>query len=296
MIPSGTSATKSLLFDSLTDAFKRPLPYEDYTARELWTDSHISGKMLELHLDPFSDSASRRHDFIDASVDWIRSRFNIQPGSRILDAGCGPGLYTTRLARHGACVTGIDFSVRSIEYAKKEMERLGLEIRYINDDYLTYRSDEKFDLIMMIMCDFTALSPPQRQNLLASFRTMLAPGGEILLDVYSYRYFDSYREGMTFGKNLMNQFWSEEEYYCFLGKYKYETEKLLLDKYTIITGSGTRHVYNWYQCFDENAIRREFALRGFTVTALYTSVAGEIYRGDTDGFAVTARCIPGNPE
>lgn len=39
-------------------------------------------------------------------------RFKGNP-TRILDLGCGPGLYTSRLARLGHCCVGIDFS----EYA-----------------------------------------------------------------------------------------------------------------------------------------------------------------------------------
>ena len=52
---------------------------------------------------------------IDRSVEWIASRFNIDRDSTIVDFGCGPGLYTPRLAKRGANVTGIDFSGRSIE-------------------------------------------------------------------------------------------------------------------------------------------------------------------------------------
>ena len=49
---------------------------------------------------------------------------------------------------------------------------------------------EQFDLIMMIMCDFTALSQERRKRLLSLFQSILKPGGSVLLDVYSYRFFE----------------------------------------------------------------------------------------------------------
>ena len=86
-------------------------------------------------------------------MEWIAERFGVGDGAKIADFGCGPGLYTTRLARKGADVTGIDFSMRSIEYARKTAREEGLTVRYVNEDYLEYETDERFDLVMMIMCD-----------------------------------------------------------------------------------------------------------------------------------------------
>jgi 2-polyprenyl-3-methyl-5-hydroxy-6-metoxy-1,4-benzoquinol methylase len=48
--------------------------------------------------------------FIDPSVKWILSNFGINNKTNVINFGCGPGLYTTRLAEQGAKVTGIDFS------------------------------------------------------------------------------------------------------------------------------------------------------------------------------------------
>ena len=58
-----------------------------------------------------------RIEFINRSVEWIAAAFNIGTDSKIADFGCGPGLYTERLAKCGANVTVIYVSIRSIEYA-----------------------------------------------------------------------------------------------------------------------------------------------------------------------------------
>ena len=79
--------------------------------------------MLKCHLDETLDVSSRNTAFIDRSVDWIASRFDIGAGKRIADFGCGPGLYAARLARRHATVTGIDFSKRSIRHARETAAR-----------------------------------------------------------------------------------------------------------------------------------------------------------------------------
>ena len=55
----------------------RPLPFEFYTAEELWTDEYTSKKMLEYHLNDSIDLSSRNIEFIERSVDWIVSYFGL---------------------------------------------------------------------------------------------------------------------------------------------------------------------------------------------------------------------------
>jgi len=40
-------------------------------------------------------------------------------GKRVLDAGCGPGVYSEWLLKHGANVVAVDVSPRMVEHAKK---------------------------------------------------------------------------------------------------------------------------------------------------------------------------------
>ena len=140
------------MFDQLEQINARPRPFEFYTAAELWTDAHTSEQMLAYHLNPDIDVSSRRAAFVDRSVEWIASRFDVGSGTKVADFGCGPGLYTTRLARKRAATTGIDFSTRSIDYARDVAEREGLTVRYEHADYLEFETDARFDLILMIMC------------------------------------------------------------------------------------------------------------------------------------------------
>jgi len=274
------------VFEELERINTRPKPFEFYTASDLWTDEHTSKQMLTFHLNKDIDVSSRKVEFIDRSVEWISSRFNVRVGMKIADFGCGPGLYTTRLAQRQADVTGIDFSKRSIQYAQEVATREKLSIHYVNQNYLEFETDDRFHLLLMIMCDFCALNPIQRKKMLSKFHTILEPGGSVLLDVYSLKTFEQREETATYETNLLNGFWSLNKYYGFLNTFKYEEEKVVLDKYTIIEEAHTRTVYNWLQCFSPEALAREFVECGFTVEELYSDVAGSPFDAEAKEFAV----------
>jgi 2-polyprenyl-3-methyl-5-hydroxy-6-metoxy-1,4-benzoquinol methylase len=276
------------LFEFLCEVTRRPEPFAEYTARELWTDAHISQKMLAFHLDPTVDAASRNHGFLDRSAEWIVSHFGLSPGSKVADFGCGPGLYAQRLARKGVDVTGIDFSANSLRYARDEAVRERLQIEYVQADYLDFQTERGFDLIIMIMCDFCALSPEQRHVLLRTFRSLLAPNGTILFDVYSPAMFDTREESSTYAPNLMDGFWSSEPYFGFLNTFKYERERVLLDKYTIVERERIRRIFNWLQCFSAASLDSELTGCGLQVVERLGDVAGSPYSPSATEFAVVA--------
>lgn len=279
------------IFDLLEDISDRPPPFEFYTAGDLWTGEHTSKQMLSYHLNEDIDVSSRNAKFIDRSVEWITSRFKVGRGMRIADFGCGPGLYTTRLARKKAEVTGIDFSKRSLSYAREVAAKIKLNIRYEKQNYLEFETDERFDLILMIMCDFCALSPSQRKNLLSKFCAILNPGGSVLLDVYSLKAFDQREEIAVYETNLLNGFWSPNKYYGFLNVFKYDQVKVILDKYTIIEADQIRTCYNWLQYFSPDSLKREFKECGLKVEELYADVAGSPYNSESTEFAVVAGAV-----
>jgi len=277
------------MFEELEKINSRPKPFEFYTAGDLWTDEHTSKKMLSFHLNEDIDISSRRGEFIDRSVDWIVSRFHVGDGTAIADFGCGPGLYTSRLARRGADVTGIDFSQRSIEYARKIVSREQLKVHYENQNYLDYESEKRFDLVLMIFCDFCALSPVQRQRMLDKFYGILKPGGSVLLDVYSLSAFQKRQETTVYEQNLLDGFWSPNRYYGFLNTFKYDKEQVILDKYTIVESDRVRIIYNWLQYLKPQGLVKEFEGSGFRAEELYSDVAGAAFKEQADEFAVVAR-------
>jgi SAM-dependent methyltransferase len=277
------------VFDKLEEINSRPAPFQFYTADELWTDEYTSMKMLEYHMNENIDLSSRNKDFIDRSVKWIISHFGIDTNTSIADFGCGPGLYTTPFAENNADVTGIDFSARSIQYARKIADQKGLDINYYQHNYLEFETEKQFDLITMIFCDFCALSPLQRKILLAKFHTLLKTGGSVLLDVHSLNTFNSKDEIATYERNQLDNFWSPENYYGFLNVFKYDKEKVTLDKYTIIEEARTRIIYNWLQYFSQDSLREEFEENGFEAEEFYSDVAGSSFSPESPDIAIIAR-------
>lgn len=277
------------MFEELERINERPEPFESYTASDLWTDEHTSAQMLSFHLNEAIDVSSRNAEFINRSVEWIASRFNVGKDTTIADFGCGPGLYATRLAKRGANVTGIDFSGRSIEYAKEVAAREQLSISYMKQNYLEFETEDRFNLVLMIMCDFCALSPRQRKLILSKFHRILKSHGSVLLDVYSLAAFDQREDVATYEVNLLNGFWSPYKYHGFLNTFKYDREKIVLDKYTIVEAERTRTVYNWLQYFAPEELEREFMEAGFSIEGLYSDVAGTPYDRKSNEFAVIAR-------
>ena len=277
------------MFDELAKINSCPSPFQYYTADELWTDEHTSKKMLEYHLNDFVDLSSRKKSFIDRSVQWIVSHFGVDSATSIADFGCGPGLYTTQFAKKNASVTGIDFSERSIRYAKEVAEQKELSINYVQQNYLEYETEERYDLITMIFCDFCALSPTQRKTLLSKFHELLKPEGAVLLDVHSLNVFDSREEVATYEYNQLDHFWSSDNYYGFLNTFKYQEEKVTLDKYTIIEKARTRVVYNWLQYFSRDSLREELEESGFKIEEFYSDVAGSAFSPESPDIAVVAR-------
>jgi len=277
------------MFDQLETIFHRPRPFKFYTANELWTDEHTSAQMLAYHLNEEVDLSSRSGAFIDRSVEWIVPHLGVGKGTKIADFGCGPGLYTTRLARRGADVTGIDFSKRSIDHACKTAAAEGLSIRYINESYLELELDDRFDLVTMIMCDFCALSPEQRRTMLRKFHGLLAPGGAVLLDVYSLAAFAGRKELAICEVDLLDGFWSPHRYYGFLNTFTYDEEKVVLDKYTIVEEARTRTIYNWLQYFSPEGLEQELNHCDLDVEKRYADVAGSTYKPEHTEFAVVAR-------
>jgi cyclopropane fatty-acyl-phospholipid synthase-like methyltransferase len=277
------------MFEAIEKINTRPKAFEFYTASDLWTDDHTSKQMISFHLKKEIDVASRNDAFMERSVEWITSHFNIGKGTKIADFGCGPGLYAARLAKIQAYVTGIDFSNRSIQYAQEAANKEGLSIHYVTENYLDYETDDRFHLILMIMCDFCALSPTQRKKMMDKFQAFLEPGGSVLLDVYSLNAFEQREEIAKYEINLLDGFWSPNKYYGFLNTFKYEQEKVILDKYTLIEADRTRTIYNWLQYFSPETIKKEFEECGFTVDQLYSDVAGTPFDPKANQFAVVAK-------
>lgn len=253
--------------------FLREVP-EDYagSTAPFWDDGHISGQMLEAHLDPELDAASRRHSFIRRSADWIAELAAPAAGKELLDLGCGPGLYAEAFDAHGFCVTGIDLSRRSIEYAENSARIMGREIQYRCQNYLSVDFGGLYDVVTIIYCDFGVLSPADRVALLKKVRRALKPGGFFLLDAFTPRQYDDFPEGRTISMEESG-FWSAEPYACI--ETRFLRRKAALEQYVVVTEDDCRCYNLWNTIYTPASIEAELRAAGFSEVALYGNVCGE---------------------
>jgi SAM-dependent methyltransferase len=266
---------------------EKPQPFEPGEPL-FWTDPHIARQMLAVHLDPNTDAASRRPETIERATAWIASSVGLHPGDRVLDLGCGPGLYAERLAQAGFQVTGVDFSQNSIDHAVAQARQKQLPIQYRCQNYLELDETEQYQGVLLIYGDYCPLSPAQRAKLLANVRAALKPGGCFILDVTTPLL--RQKHGLKNGWYAAGQgFWKPGPHLVLEQGFAYPDD-LFLDQYIVIEGDGKTSVYrNWFQDYTPDTIRAELAAGGFDIESLWGDLAGAPYTPDADWIGIVAR-------
>ncbi|MEL7655008.1 MAG: methyltransferase domain-containing protein [Bacillota bacterium] len=251
---------------------KRPEPYEPCTAR-FWDDEHISKGMLEAHLNPQLESATRKLDFVKKSAKWIRQLADPSKRPKLLDLGCGPGIYTELLAEEGFQVSGVDFSKRSIDYAKEQAKIKKLNIEYMLKNYLTIDYNQAFDAIIMIYCDFGVLNLNDRKLLLKKIYNALKPGGLFIFDVFTMKQFENQTETSNWSY-CNGGYWSESPYACFYSFYRYDFCSTYAEQYIILEESNLRCFNLWNHGFSREELADDLAEAGFLEADFYGDAAG----------------------
>jgi SAM-dependent methyltransferase len=261
------------MFNELKKYTTKPILYAAST-NEFWDDEHISKGLLTAHLNLNWDAATRIPEFLDKSVKWISK---IAPSSQykfLLDLGCGPGLYAERFNSAGYSVTGVDFSKRSIAYAKEQTLLNKSNIEYHYQNYLTIDYIEQFDVITLIYCDYAALSITDRHILLRKVYQALKPSGKFIFDVFtplmrkdeshSWQYYED------------GGFWSEKPHFCFESIYQYDDEDITELRQSIVLTEETTNCYNvWDHFFTKEALLSEIQTVGFNTFEFYGDISGK---------------------
>ena len=92
---------------------------------ETWWNKQ--GPMRPLHV-----VNTLRLDYVIAQVARHKGRNSTSAlyGLRVLDVGCGGGLLSEPMARHGALVLGVDASSGNISAAQRHAQLHGIEVEY----------------------------------------------------------------------------------------------------------------------------------------------------------------------
>ena len=252
-----------------------------------WNEPHISEQLLKAHLNPDFEGASRRHDFIDMSVDWITRTVPPQRYPDLLDIGCGPGLYAERLHDRGYRVTGIDFSSRAIAYAQDRASASKRDIHYHYGNYLDMHYREQFAVAILIYCDYGALSPEEGAGLLRRIHQSLRPGGKVLLDVFSPRKYELFQERRVWEFHEQGGFWLPEPHFVIQGDSRYG-DLVTLEQTTVVSQQEARTYHIWNRYFTPDLLAEELEQAGFHNPAHFGDVAGASPTGDSETLAIVA--------
>ncbi|MDR0374285.1 MAG: class I SAM-dependent methyltransferase, partial [Treponema sp.] len=197
----------------------------------IWTDEYISKRLLDAHLDESFDGGSRRKDSREKIINWVNN--NINKNSKIIDLGCGPGLYSYELGRIGHKVLGIDFNKESINYANKN-KRIKNYVEYKYGNYLKENFEGTYDAALMIYCDFGALIPNEQKILLEKIKEVLMDNGSFIFDVFCYEYKRDKKEHRNWNISQGNDFWNKEPYILLEETKIFEKEGVIGTRYYLI--------------------------------------------------------------
>jgi SAM-dependent methyltransferase len=128
------------------------------------------GKILAQH-NRFYETTYRE------AINWL----NIDPTSRVLDAGCGGGGITRLLAEKAEAVVALDLAPDLLAYTRQQIQaaKLSERVSYFQADIQALSPDlGQFDLIW---CNRVVHGLPDPLKALQEMRQLLKPGGRLVL-------------------------------------------------------------------------------------------------------------------
>ncbi|MGH2615735.1 MAG: class I SAM-dependent methyltransferase [Thermomicrobiales bacterium] len=115
----------------------------------------------------------------------VEQLLELRPDERVLDIGCGNGVFSRRLARLGAHVVAIDYSARFLELARARSADLGERIDYrlvdaTDEGQLLALGEGRYDALV---CNMVLMDMPVIDPLVRAAPRLMAPGGRFVVAV-----------------------------------------------------------------------------------------------------------------
>ncbi len=260
-----------------------------------WHDPAFSMRMLREHLSQEHDAASRRTEIIDRQVDWIHHQVLRAQPARILDLGCGPGLYAERLARLGHTCKGIDYSPASIAYATKRAKQGDLDCTYVLEDIRTAAYGTGYSLVMLIFGELNVFRPVDARTILRKAHAALVPGGVLLLEPHTEDCVQRMGEQPATWYTAERGLFADGPYLCLEERLWDAGSQTMTTRFFIVdagTGDVTRHAQT-FQAYSEEGYRILLADCGFDKVMFYPSLQGVEVEPETGLLAIVARKVEG---
>lgn len=278
---------------TIKDIIARKIPPVPWAEGEKipWHEPRFSNRMLKEHLSQEHDWASRRWVIIDKHVKWIYQDLLNRRPAKVLDLGCGPGFYTSRLTKAGCQCKGIDFSPAVIEYAVAQAENMPSKPEYVLDDIKTAEYGSDFDLVMLLFGEFNVFSPENIANILQKSFNALKPGGMLLIEPSTFEYVKNVGTKCTYWSGGVSGLFSDSPHLVLKEAFWIEKRSVAVERVYIIdaeTAEVTR-CSSSIQAYKPNELREMLSLAGFTDVKKYDTLGNTGREALAGFFAVTAR-------
>jgi 2-polyprenyl-3-methyl-5-hydroxy-6-metoxy-1,4-benzoquinol methylase len=157
----------------------------------------------------YFDEVEHRKYFVESHIPGF-AEFPRWQGKHVLEIGCGIGTDTMNFARHGASVTAVDLSEKSLEMARKRAEVFGLadRIQFYHGSAETLTTVVPVDTYDLVYSFGVIHHTPHPDRVLEQIRDYVRPGSTVKIMVYHRRSWKVFWILMTYGKG---QFWKLPE-------------------------------------------------------------------------------------
>ena len=177
------------------------------TVRDYWDarPCNIRHSSKPVGTKEYFDEVEARKYFVEPHIPRF-AQFERWRGKKVLEIGCGIGTDTISFARHGAHVTAVELSEKSLEIARQRAEVYGLQdrIRFClgnAEELTTFVPVEPYDLIY----SFGVIHhTPNPERAVEQMRHYVQPGSTVKVMVYHRYAWKVLWILLTYGKG---QFW-----------------------------------------------------------------------------------------
>ncbi len=256
-----------------------------------WNEPAFSPRMLKEHLSQTHDAASRRFTKIDQHVQWIHTHVLNEQPTKILDLGCGPGLYAQRLAQLGHTCVGIDFSPASIAYATSQAEAAHLPITYKLQDIRKADYGTGYGLVMLIFGEFNVFRPSDAEHILRKAYQALEDQGTLVLEPHTFAAVQHIGTQGPSWYTSSGGLFSEEPHLCLMENFWNAEHKVTTERYMIVdatTYEVTRYASSM-QAYHKADYETMLAQCGFGDVKFFPSLQGSVDAEQSSLLAIVAK-------
>lgn len=197
-----------------------------------WDDSAFSERMLREHLDDSHGAASRVAEERAVQLEWLWKKLALEPGARVLDVTCGPGLYAVELARQGAHVEGVDFGPAAVAYARDLASAEGVAERctFVEADVRQHDFGRgRFDAALFLYGQLAVFPREEAQQLLEAVAAALSSGGRLCVELLDQQRVD--RQESTWWFTGESGLWGDAPFLSLGERFWYEEGQISCERY-----------------------------------------------------------------